>query len=157
VSHLGGSGKALARLLWLVAETSTTLITAPIVRPRRPQHKPTRARPHDEYPLHCVSGCCTVRSDGACSFDGYAAGEGCMHHHPYLARRGCSLCSAHLPGTRRFSLEQGRSSQGDSLFWPSAMKRNLRRRPASDRGSKRWDLLVGGIGQGHRNSRTLTD
>lgn len=50
------------------------------------------------------------------------------------AGRGLCACAAasRLPPTRPSLLQKGGSSQGASLFWPSAMKRNLPAPPTSD-------------------------
>ncbi|KAH7389326.1 hypothetical protein DE146DRAFT_767539 [Phaeosphaeria sp. MPI-PUGE-AT-0046c] len=155
VSHLDGARRAMARP---PAETPTTAIAAPGDANRAPLHHDSRVPTWTRPPTtpHRGHPCRTARE---------AARTGSPWPHR-SCWRGTAFtptwrCGAHgpiwmpLPGTRRICSEQGRSPQGDRLFRPSAMKRNLRRRPASNRGSKKEMGWLGDHNPKARCSRRL--
>jgi hypothetical protein len=136
VSHLVGSGRAATRPS---ASCGSPLKHAPLLidTPIAQASTTTRERPH-EPSWRCVPQRRTSRSiEGGYSGRTTAGSVACS-----CTWRGCVLIAfpSHLPGTRRICSKQGGSSQGDGLFWQSAMKRNLTRRRTAAEASKRWTL-----------------
>lgn len=123
----------------LASETSTTVIAASDDANRAPLST-TRTRLHPDSPRIVAIRVAPPEKQRKQSRDGRTAA--CWRgtaENPYLALRCQRPIWMHLPGTRRFCSEQGRSPQGDRLFRPSAVKRNLRRpRRATAAARKRW-------------------
>ena len=127
MSHLDGSGKR--RHSWPPAETA----------PSSYHHANRAALHHDtSAPTRAlaviVSPCRTARSNEGCASRAYS------RRPSHAACLALIVCSAPF---LRICSKQGGSSQGDSLFWPSALKRNLTR-PASDRSQQEMGVARAG-------------